>query len=96
MDRTIEPPPGEKNFDTLVKWLNSKDPQKRLVATTVLCRVGKPTAPLLVFEAIKPGKRSQHRIALLDVVQQIGGPLGPEQLFSLRDLPRHRDPAVCR
>jgi hypothetical protein len=30
------------------------------------------------------------------VVQKIGGPLGPDDMFRLQDLLRHRDPAVCR
>jgi hypothetical protein len=96
MAKSTEPRPGEGRFDTLVRLLGSKDPQTRQEAAAMLRQVGKPVAPPLVIEAIKPGKRPQHRIAILDVVQQIGGPLGPDDMFRLQDLLRHRDPAVCR
>ncbi len=94
MAKSTEPRPGEGRFDALVRLLGSKDPQTRQEAAAMLRQAGKPAAPPLVNEAIKPGKRSHHRIAILDVVQQIGGPLGPDDMSRLQDLLRHRDPCV--
>ena len=94
MDGSTQAQPTQLRFDTLVSWLCTGDPQQRNAATTIFCREGKLSAELLVQEAIRPGKRSQHLIAILDVVRQIGGPLGPSEMFGLQSLLRHRDLAV--
>lgn len=52
------------------------------------------TARRLIAEAIKPGKRAEQRVRFLDLVQLLGGPLGPTELFELRTLLRHRSAAV--
>ena len=93
---SMEPRPGEGRFDLLLRWLTSKDMKKNQFAVNTLCGLGKPVVSALVMEAILPGKRAQLRIALLDVVQRIGGPLGPEDMFRLRDLLLHRNHAVRR
>ena len=81
-------------FATLIKWLGIADEQNHRVAVTMLLRLGQEVTPLLVREAIRPGKRSKHRIAILDVVQQIGGPLEMDELFSLQSLLQDCDPHV--
>jgi hypothetical protein len=94
MEEMTESVPGTHYFDILVKWLGLNHPQKNRAAVTWLCRLDKPAVPLLVQEAIKPGKRSQHRVAILDVIERIGGPLGPDEMFGLQSLLRHSDPRV--
>jgi hypothetical protein len=57
-------------------------------------RFGKPAVEPLAQEAIRDGRTAKHRIAILDVIQQIGGPFGPGELFSLQSLLQHGDPGV--
>ncbi len=52
------------------------------------------TARLLVAESVRPGRRAEHRLRLLNLVQQFGCPLGPTELFGLQALLRNRSPAV--
>ena len=94
MDAWEDLRPGEGRFGMLVRWLGLKDTAKKEKAVEMLCRVGKPVTPLLVCEATKPGKRSQHRVAILDVVRRIGGPFELDEVFALQSLLRHRVPAV--
>ena len=49
---------------------------------------------LLIAEAVKSGKRAEQRVQILDRVQQLGGPLALDELFSLQTLLRHRSAAV--
>ena len=62
-------------FGRLVGWLRSKDEQKRAAAASIFRRFGRLSVDLLVREAIEPGKQRDHRIALLDVIEQLGTPL---------------------
>jgi len=94
MAKITEPRSGEERFDTLIRLLGVKDPQTRQEAAAMFCQVGKPAVPCLIHEALKPGRRSQHRVAILDVVQQIGSPLEFEDMFSLQYLLGHDDPGV--
>lgn len=96
MAKSTDPRPGDGRFDTLVRWLGSKDRQKFQFAVITLCGLGQAAAMPLVIEATRPGKRSQHRIAILNLVQKIGGPLDPEDMFRVQDLLRHRDLGVRR
>lgn len=96
MAGSMEPRPGEGRFDALVRWLGAKDAKTEQFAVTMLCQVGKQAALPLIMEAMSRGKRSKHRVAILDVVQRIGGPLLPEEWLRLRSLFQHRDPAVRR
>lgn len=93
MAGTMEPHPGQR-FETLIRWLGLKDPQKNDMAVTMFCRLGKPVVHSLIQEAFKRGKRSPHRVAILDLVERIGGPFQHDDIFSLRLLLRHRDPGV--
>lgn len=94
MDFEKELLPGENEFDFLVRWLSLDDRQKNQFAITVLCRLGLRFAPPLILAAIRDGKPPRHRIAILDVVQQIGGPLGLNELMNLQSLLRHRSLGV--
>lgn len=94
MATITEPRPGECRFTALVRLLGAKDSQIRQQAAAMFRQLGKPAALALVYEAVKPGVRSQHRIAILDVIEQIGTPLGIENMLVLQSLLRHRHPAV--
>ena len=96
MDAELEYNSTENRFITLVRWLGLNDPQRKQKAADFLCCAGTPASRLLIEEAIKPGKESHHRIAILDVVQRIGGPLGPDELFGLQSLLQDRNPDVGR
>jgi hypothetical protein len=87
---------GSDFVGDLLTWLGTHDEKKIRTATTLLCRAGKLAAEFLVAEVIRPGKRPEHMIHILDVVQQIGGPLGPEEMFGLQSLLGHRDRDVCK
>jgi len=94
MAAITEPRPGEGRFDTLIRLLGLEDPQTRQEAAAMFCQVGKPAVKALIQEACKRGRQSQHRIAILSVVEQIGGPLDFKEMFSLQSLLGHRDPDV--
>jgi hypothetical protein len=90
----MESRPDKGRFDILVLWLALKNPQKNQAAVAILRHLGKPAVPLLIHEAIKPGKRAHHRIAILEVVRQIGGPVGLDEMLGLQSLLRHRNLGV--
>lgn len=94
MDETTQTQPNRVRFDALVRRLSSEDPETREAAAKVFCGVGRLAAELLVQEAVKPDKRLEHVIAILDVVQRIGGPPTLEEMFSLQSLLLHQNPAV--
>ena len=77
-----------------IKWLGGKHRAKSEAAATLLCRLGTPVGPLLIREATASGRRPQHRIAILDVLQRIGGPLGSDELYGLQYLIEHPDADV--
>jgi hypothetical protein len=81
-------------FDTVIGWLADQDERKREAATSILTRLGPPAVTLLVEEASKPGKRAEHCVAILDIVQQIGGPPEPSTIFGLQSLLGHHSTAV--
>ena len=91
MADTMQNDPGRRRFALLIKWLGITDEQRHRAAVTHFVRLGRDVVPLLVVEAIKPGKRSPHRVALLDVIQKIGGPLELDEMCGLQFLLRHRD-----
>lgn len=94
MDRTVQTPPAGSRFAMVVAWLVDQDERKREAAVSILGRLGEPGVPHLVQEAIGANKQAEHRIALLDIIQQIGGPLELDDSVKLRTLFFHRDPAV--
>jgi len=81
-------------FKRLVGWLRSREDRKRIAAATIFRRFGRLSVDLLVREATGPGKQRDHRITLLDLVVQIGAPLGIDELDRLQTLRRHRDPKI--
>jgi hypothetical protein len=96
MRDSISKEPHNGSFDLVVGWLDERDQTKREVAASILLGVGKPVVEFLILEAAKPDKRSEHRVRLLDLVQQIGGPLGPAEFFKLQALLRDHAPTVRR
>ncbi len=94
MDDSPTPPPGENKFQRLIEALRRKNPKLNASATEVFCEAGKVVVPLLVREALGPGKHPNHRIRILDVIQRIGEPLGVDFLDFTRLL-RHPVQRVC-
>ena len=94
MDDSPTLPPGENRFQQLIEALRRKDPKLNASAAEVFCVAGKVVVPLLVREALGPGKHPNHRIRILDVIQRIGGPLGVDFLDFIRLL-RHPVQRVC-
>lgn len=86
--------PGTHEIERPIGWLSLDDPQKNQAAVKSLCRMGHPATARLIAEADKPGRSAQHRLALLGIIQRIGGPLGQAEFRSLRSLLRHPNPGV--
>ena len=72
-------------------WPGPGEDQK---ATSILLSIGQPVVEYLIKEAIKPGKQPEHRVRLLDLVRQIGRPLGVDEFFGLQQLLQDDSPAV--
>ncbi len=82
-------------FDELIDALRKKDARKNAFATAMLCRLGEiGVVELLVQEANKPRRQPDHRVRILDVIQQIGTPLGPQEYFGITSLLAHRSVKV--
>ena len=77
MDASTPAATPQGGLDLMIEWLRTKDKLKNETASSILCRVGEPVVEFLALEVIKPGMRPDHRVRLLDVIQRIGGPLGP-------------------
>ena len=94
MNSVFEPQPGEGTFDMLIRLLDEKDEQIRHAAAAIFCQVGKQISPGLIREAHMSDRSYPHRIAILSVVQQIGGPLGFDEIFGLWTLLWHPDAGI--
>lgn len=90
MDDAAQAGTQQGSLDRMIDWLRTKDKRKNETAASILCRAGEPVVEFLALEAIKPGKRPDHRVRLLDVIQRIGGPLGPADHYRISSLLKHR------
>jgi hypothetical protein len=81
-------------FEMVIGWLIDRDAKKREVAVSILMRLGPPAVSLLVEEAISADKKAEHRIAILGVIERIGGTLELDDAVGLRSLIWHPDPGV--
>lgn len=95
MQKAIHEALPASSLDTAIGWLIDRDAKKREAAVSILTSLGKPAVLLLINEVDKPKRQPKHSIAILDVIQRIGGPLEPKEMFALQFLLRHRNPAVC-
>lgn len=86
--------PDTSYFSLMIEWLRTKDKEKNEAATAILCRLGQPVVEFLVQEVVGPQKRPDHRVRILDVIQQIGTPLGPQEYFGITSLLAHRSVKV--
>jgi len=86
--------PSTSNLDLVIRWLDSKIDKEKEAAISIFCRVGQPAVEPLIQAAIKPGMRSLHLIAILEVIQAIGGSFELDEIFALQSLLRHRSPDV--
>jgi len=93
MDMTdvLESTHPTRRFDKVISWLTARDKEKVSAATASLRRLGRAATPRLVYEACTPGKQSKYCLVILDQVQQIGGPVGPDEMHGLESLLMHDD-----
>lgn len=89
MVRVAQDRPAYPYWDCVIEWLRTKNRRKNEAAESILCRLGKPVVEFLIREVLQPGKRPDHRVRLLNVIQRIGGPLGPEEYYGIRKLLAH-------
>ena len=87
MDEPTQTGPHSGDLDLMIAWLGGTDEEKVEKATTILFRIGKPIVKYLVQAAMKSDRRPKHRVRLLDIVQQIGQPLGVDEFFGARATP---------
>lgn len=101
MDGAPTLPPGNSNYERLIEALRRKDRDLNAYASEILFRLGtemgqnKQLVPMLVRDACRNGRRPDHRIRILDVVQRIGEPLDAESFFDLMFLASHRVPKLA-
>jgi hypothetical protein len=93
MTNSIQTRPASE-FDMVIGWLIDHDAKKRDVAVSILTRLGPPAVSMLVEEAISADKEAEHRIAILGVIERIGGTLELDDAVRLRSLIWHPDPSV--
>ena len=86
--------PPSSSFEMVIDWLVDQDVRKRQAAVSMLCRVGRPAIEFLLLDAQKPRRQAKHVLAILAVIEQIGTPSAPDDLFALQSLLRHRSPFV--
>lgn len=100
MDRYPDFPEGNSAFDKMIEGLRRKRPKLNELCADVLIRTHKEAGANivhpLVTEAALPGKHPNHRVRLLDVVQRIGEPLGPEDFFTVMHLANHQVDKVAK
>ena len=75
--------PASQRLAALVDFLATKHSRRNAVAVYVLANLGPTVVPELIREAVVPGKRPDHRVRILDVVDRIGAPLDVSDWFSL-------------
>ena len=95
MNESTQADPHSGSLDLMIAWLGDSDKEKVDKATSILLRLGQPVVEYLVQAAVKRGRRPEHVCRIVDLVRQIGGPLGVDEMFAMQSLLRHRDPAVC-
>ena len=86
--------PPEAVIDLLIRWLATKNRRKNFLATKGLVHLGPHVFHRLILEvsSCSPG----HTLRILDVLEQIGLPLGVDEFFSLNFVLRSRSEAVRR
>ena len=94
MNRIVEPRCDEGSFDRLIRLLGEEDEQLRQETAASLCQMGRPIVLALIREANRSGRKYEHRIAILSVIQQIGGPLGFDEIFGIWTMLGHPDAGI--
>ncbi len=94
MNEPTQTGPHSGDLDLMIAWLGGRDEEKVEKATTILLRIGQPVVEYLVQAAMKSGRRPEHRVRILDLVQQLGQPLGVDEFFRLQQLLQDHSPAV--
>jgi hypothetical protein len=68
--------PQDEQLPLLIEYLGTHSQAKIALATHILTGGGPPIVSMLIREAFARGRRPTHAVRLLDVVGQIGGPVG--------------------
>jgi hypothetical protein len=76
--------------------LRRQDDPNRSTATEILRRLGPEVVPQLVAEASAPKLQPDHRVRLLDVLQQIRSPLSAGDYYLIQRLGEHPVERVAR
>jgi hypothetical protein len=76
--------PREYQLEMMVRWLTGRDGPRIALATAIMVKTGKAAASMLVREALVPRRPTQHRVRLLQVVENIGQPLDAADWFDLQ------------
>jgi len=84
----------DKQFELVVKFLGTEDADKLETARQLLLGIGKSVVPELIDEALSPHRRPAHAVRLLDVVGDIGQPVGVSDWMRLCTGGGSRDPMV--
>ena len=84
MNEPTQTGPHSGSFDLMIAWLGGRDEEKVAKAASILLGIGQPVVEYLIREANKPGKRSQHRIAILDVIRQSAAHSDPTRCLAFR------------
>jgi ABC-type thiamine transport system ATPase subunit len=74
---------------TMIDALRRKDDPHGELARTVFIRLGRDVVDLLVAEAVALRRHPNHRIRLLEVIEQIGQRLGPREYYRVASLQRY-------
>lgn len=96
MEGTTQPPPVTTNLDRLIELLGDKDRRLNRFAAGLLVWLGPLAVDVLAEEATKPRRKAEHRVRILEVVLQIGGPLGPKAYRDIATLTEHGAKKVHR
>jgi hypothetical protein len=94
MNESTQAGPHSGSLDLVIGWLGGKDEEKVEKATLILLDIGQRVVEFLLPVAMKSSLRAEHRVRLLDLIQQIGQPLGVDDFFNLQRLLRDDCPAI--
>ena len=79
--RTLRP-----GCDRVLGALRTKNKRLNGAAVDVFCRLGSPAIEFLALEAIETSIRPDHRLRLLNVILQIGGPVRASEYYQFVSL----------
>jgi len=79
--------PGMSNTDWIIEWILARKGSKACDAGRhAMLTAGAPAISVLIENASHPNRRPTHRVRLLDMVIEIGGPLAINDYMALLQL----------